>query len=126
MAEEQEKKLIVDDDWKQEAQRDKEILQAQEQEEKTKKQQGPALPPASVQGLISVFATQAYLALGILTTQENEEPVQDFEMAKYNIDMLEVLQDKTKGNLSDDESKMLNEALNNLRMAFVQLSSKAS
>ena len=47
-------------------------------------------------------------------------------MAKYNIDMLEVLQDKTKGNLSDGETKMLNEALNNLRMAFVQLSSKVS
>ena len=38
MAEEQEKKLIVDDDWKQEAQRDKEILQAQEQDEKTQQQ----------------------------------------------------------------------------------------
>ncbi len=121
-----EKKLIVDDDWKQEAQKEKEILEAQEKEEQAQKQQGMNLPDADFQGLLSVFATQAYLALGLLKTSQDAEPIQDFPMAKYNIDMLAVIQEKTQGNLDDDEAKMLEEAVNNLRMAFVQLSGSAS
>ena len=39
--------------------------------------------------------------------------------AKHYIDTLEMLGEKTKGNLSDDESKMLSEALHALRMAYV-------
>ena len=122
----EEKKLIIDDDWKHEAQKEKEILEAQEKEAKAKKQQAPTLPDADFQGLLSVFATQAYLALGLLKTSEDAEPIQDFPMAKYNIDMLAVIQDKTQGNLSDDETQMLEEAVSNLRMAFVQLSGSAS
>ena len=102
------------------------FLEAQEKEEQAQKQQGMNLPDADFQGLLSVFATQAYLALGLLKTSQDAEPIQDFPMAKYNIDMLAVIQEKTQGNLDDEEAKMLEEAVNNLRMAFVQLSGSAS
>jgi len=118
-----EKKLIIDDDWKAEAQREKEILAEQE---KTAAQdsapEGAGLPPANFQGLISMFVTQAYLALGILRMKEEEEREPDLAMAKYNIDLLGVIEEKTKGNLDEEEAKMLEEVLSQLRMAFVQLS----
>jgi hypothetical protein len=125
MAEEQDKKLIIDEDWKKEAQQEKEVLAAQEEQEKEKQKEAKErrpLPPVSFPGLISVFATQAYLALGILRIKEDEEREPDFEMAKYNIDMLAMLEEKTQGNLSADEKKVLEEALQQLRMTFVTLS----
>ena len=130
MADDQEKKLIIDDDWKQEAQREKEILAAKEKEaqEKTEEAEthgrsGP-LPPAELSGLVSMLATQAFFALGLVRTREEpeEEPEPDLEMAKFNIDLLGMLEEKTKGNLTDQESKLLQETLSQLRMAFVQVS----
>lgn len=121
------KKLIIDDDWKEEAKREKEILAQQEKEkqeeavDETAQERGP-LPPPSFQSLISVFTTQAYLALGVLRVKEEEERPPDLEMAKYNIDLLGVIEEKTKGNLEEPEAQMLEETLHNLRMAFVQLS----
>ncbi len=121
----EDKKLIIDEDWKKEAQQEKEVLAAQEEQEKEKKkatgEHGP-LPPVSFAGLVSVFATQAYLALGVLRIKEDEERQPDFEMAKYNIDMLVMLEEKTQGNLSASEKKMLEEAIQQLRMTFVTLS----
>lgn len=125
----EEKKLIIDDDWKEEAKREKEVLAEQEAAAKEEAadegvgggERGP-LPPASFQGLISVFVTQAYLALGILRVSEDDQRPPDLEMAKYNIDLLGVIEEKTKGNLDEAEQKMMEETLQNLRMAFVQLS----
>lgn len=130
MADDQEKKLIIDDDWKEEAKREKEILAAKEKEDKEKKDEaethgrsGP-LPPAELSGLVSMLATQAFFALGLVRTQEEQEQEKepDLEMAKFNIDLLGMLEEKTKGNLTDQEAKLLKETLSQLRMAFVQLS----
>jgi hypothetical protein len=122
---EQEKKIIVDEDWKQEAQKEKEILAAQEQAEKKDKQQektsrGP-LPEGNFAALISMLATQALFALGLLQIKGQEERKPDLELAKYNIDMLQVLEDKTKGNLSKEEEIVLANTLNELRMGYVKV-----
>ncbi|NLT77296.1 MAG: DUF1844 domain-containing protein, partial [Planctomycetes bacterium] len=45
----------------------------------------------------------------------------DLEMARYNIDMLEVLEAKTKGNLTAEEAQVLKNTLSELRMGFVQI-----
>ena len=125
----EEKKIIVDDDWKQQAQKEKEELKKQEekavQEEKPEAGQRPPLPEANFPGLVSMLATQVFFALGLIATEENKEVQPDLEMAKFNIDMLAVLEEKTKGNLSDDESKLLTDTLQQLRMAFVHVSQKA-
>ena len=126
----EEKKLIIDDDWKAEAQREKEILAAKEKEEKQEKAEAEAhgrsgpLPQAELSGLVSMLATQAFFALGLIRTQEeqDQEKEPDLEMAKFNIDILGKLEAKTKGNLTDQEDKLLKETLSQLRMAFVQLS----
>ena len=122
---EQEKKIIVDEDWKQEAQKEKEILAAQEEAEKKEKQQeqparGP-LPEGNFAALISMLATQALFALGLLQIKGQEERKPDLELAKYNIDMLQVLEDKTKGNLTKEEEAVLANTLNELRMGYVKV-----
>jgi hypothetical protein len=118
-----EKKIIVDEDWKQEAKKEKEVLAAQEKAEKQKGEQersrhGP-LPRGNFAALVSMLVTQALFAMGMLKV-EGQEREPDLEMAKYNIDMLETLQEKTKGNLSKEEEKVLENTLNEVRMAYVK------
>jgi len=128
MAEEEkkkEKKIIVDEDWKAEAQREKEILAAQEEAEKKKPQEekqarGP-LPQGNFAALISMLTTQALFALGLLQVKGQEKKEPDLEMAKYNIDILETLEEKTKGNLTKEEETVLANTLNELRMGYVKV-----
>lgn len=122
----EEKKIIVDEDWKQEAQREKEILAAQEKAEEKKTQaeerpRGP-LPEGSLAALISMLATQALFALGLLQVKGQDKREPDLELAKYNIDMLQTLSEKTKGNLTKEEETVLANTLNDLRMGYVQIS----
>jgi hypothetical protein len=125
MAEEkkEEKKIIVDEDWKQQAEKEKEILAAKEEAERQKAEQnrrrGP-LPKGDFAGLISMLFTQTLFSLGFIQVKGGEKRPPDLELAKYNIDMLEMLEEKTKGNLADDERKVLVDTLNELRMAYVK------
>jgi hypothetical protein len=120
----EEKKIIVDEDWKQQAQKEKDILAAQEKTEEEKfskdsKARGP-FPKGDFAALISMLVTQALFALGLLEVEgHRKEP--DLEMAKYNIDMLETLREKTKGNLSEEEEKVLENTLNQIRMGYVKV-----
>ena len=116
-------KIIIDEGWKEQAQKEKEHL-AEEEEKKQKEQAAMKLPPASMAGLISMLATQALYAMGIIGEEsEKEHPREpDLEMAKFNIEMLSMLEEKTKGNLSNEEAEMMKGALYQLRMAFVQVS----
>lgn len=127
MAEEkkEEKKIIVDEDWKQEAQKEKETLAAQEEAEKKKTQdeerpRGP-LPEGNFAALVSMLTTQALFALGLLQVKGQDKREPDLELAKYNIDMLQTLQEKTKGNLSTEEETVLSNTLSDLRMGYVQI-----
>jgi hypothetical protein len=122
---EQEKKIIVDEDWKQQAQREKEILAAQEEAEKREQQEqetprGP-LPEGNFAALISMLTTQALFALGLLQIKGQEQRQPDLELAKYNIDMLETLEEKTKGNLTKEEQTVLANTLSELRMGYVKV-----
>ena len=121
----EEKKIIVDEDWKAEAQKEKEILAAQEKAEKEKKQEekqarGP-LPEGNFAALVSMLTTQALFALGLLQVKDQEKKEPDLEMAKYNIDILETIQEKTKGNLTKEEETVLSNTLNELRMGYVRV-----
>ena len=128
MAEEEKKekkKIIIDENWKKEAQKEKEVLAAREETEKKDaeeedKHRGP-LPKGNFAALISMLTTQALFALGVLQVKGQEKKEPDLEMAKYNIDMLETLQEKTKGNLTEEEQTVLANTLNEIRMAYVKL-----
>ncbi len=126
MAEEekQEKKLIIDEDWKQQAQKEKEVLAAQEdaqkQEQEEEEAPGP-LPEGNFAALISMLTTQALFALGLLQIKGQKERQPDLELARYNIDMLETLEEKTKGNLTKEEQAVLAHTLSELRMSYVKV-----
>jgi hypothetical protein len=129
--EEEPKKIIVDEDWKQQAQREKEILAAQEQEEKKKEaeeepRRGGPLPEGSLTALISMLTTQTLFALGFLQIKGEEEREPDLDLARYNIELLGALEEKTKGNLTAEEQQLLKNTLSDLRMGFVSVANQLS
>ena len=124
--EKKEKKIITDEDWKAEARKEKEKLAKEEAEKKTEEPEeeveGRELPRGDINGLMSMLVTQAYFAMGLLQTEGSEQEP-DFQLARYHIDLLEALEEKTKGNLSEQEGAVLSSTLNQLRMAYVKLAS---
>ena len=127
----EEKKIIIDEDWKNQAQQEKEILKEKEKAEHEQEaseapdagQRGP-LPKGDLASLINMLTTQTLFALGVLRIKEQEDREPDLEMARYNIDMLEALEEKTKGNLTEQEGAALNNTLNELRMGYVQIANQ--
>ena len=67
------------------------------------------------------MTTQALFALGMLGVEGQEKKEPDLDVAKYNIDMLTTLVEKTKGNLTKDEETVLDNTLGQLRMAYVKI-----
>ena len=119
MAEEkQDKKIIIDEDWKNQAQKEKEVLKDKEHQpqEHTEPRE---LPPGDLNAMISLLATQAMFAMGFIATEKGKEPQKNLPLAKFYIDMLEAIETKTKGNLTEQETKLLTDALSQLRMGFV-------
>jgi hypothetical protein len=128
MADEGEKKIIVDEDWKSQVQAEK------EQAAKAKEEGGPAespdaeatsderaLPPASFATLLSMLATQAMVALGQIPDPVTGEASFDKELARYFIDTIGVIEEKTKGNLAPEEAGGIEDLLHQMRMAFVAM-----
>ncbi len=116
-------KLIIDDDWKSSAQAEKEKLAALEKEkaEQAAKTTPGGLPEhIGFKELISLFATQALMYLGAIPDQSGRAMV-SLEVAKLNIDLLGVVQEKTKGNLTPEEQEMIDGTVNELRMQFVEV-----
>jgi hypothetical protein len=129
--EEQPKKIIVDEDWKHEAQQDKDKLAAQEAEEKAQEEtQGPKregpLPEGNLAALISMLTTQTLFALGFLQIKGEEEREPDLDLARYNIELLQALEEKTRGNLTPEEQKLLKNTLAELRMGYVSVANQSA
>lgn len=130
MAHEQaEKKIIIDEDWKTQVQAEKERLEQERQRQQqpadgaaeTEEGSAAKMPPASFAMLISALATEAMVGLGQLPTPGSQEPRVNLEQAQYFIDTLAVLEEKTRGNLTPDESQTLTALLHQLRLAFVNV-----
>jgi hypothetical protein len=82
----------------------------------------PALPAADFDFLVYSLRLQTELNLGLLPFGEigEEKPSPDFELARHNIDLLAMLQLKTKGNLTAGERCTLDNSVSELRFQFVQ------
>lgn len=110
--------LHIDSDWKTEAAQEKERLVEQES---TAKGASGAEPPASFMELVNILAMQAAIALGGYQGSGDERIPANPLAAKHYIDLMEVLQQKTEGNLTDEEKKMLDSVTHELRMQYVQV-----
>lgn len=129
-------KLHIDSDWKAQAQKEKEKLAQQEQAKsaaKPKPGAGPAgegapgeLPEASFRTLVSMLASQAIMGLGAMADQQTGRVIIDLEGARLSIDLLDVLEQKTKGNLTPEELKELTQLLAELRSRYVQIAQLVS
>lgn len=71
-------------------------------------------------GLVISISNAAMIALGKMTDPSEEKAEINLEMAKLNIDMLEMLMTKTNGNLTEMEDTLLTTTLTNLRMNYVR------
>ncbi len=76
---------------------------------------------ASLSVLIMSLASSAVMAMGLAPDPQTGKISKDKNMARFNIDLLLVLQQKTKGNLSSDESQFLENLINDLQMKFVSV-----
>lgn len=135
--------LHIDDDWKRQAQEEKRKLAEAEAQKKAQAQPaqsvtpGPAAgqtpspgtstrrargetPEASFGALVQTIMTQALFYLGELGTRAGQSTL-DLDMAKLQIDLLGVLEQKTQGNLSPEETTLLDSALYETRMRFVSV-----
>jgi hypothetical protein len=79
------------------------------------------IPPATFDYLVFSLRTQAELSLGLLHFgEEKEKPEPDLGAARHAIDLLAMLQDKTRGNLALEEQRLLDNSLTELRFRYVQ------
>lgn len=120
MTQDETPKIQVDSDWKAEAKAEQEKLAANEAANE-KKEDARGLPPADFKGLMSILASQAMMGLGMVQDPGGKGVMIDLEGSKFAIDLLGVLQEKTKGNLEDEEDKELTQLLTELQSRFVQI-----
>src|SRR5258706_11427073 len=79
------------------------------------------LPPACMELLTLSIRAQTEMHLGMMHFgPEEERPKPDLYLARHSIDMLAVLQEKTKGNLTLEEQRLLENSLTELRFRYVQ------
>lgn len=135
-----EPKLIIDEDWKTQVQREKELFKQKQSSEHVAQQQSDSSaqelvqeatedaddplqppPPASFELMVSSLATQAVAAMGQLPGDDNKPlPIRP-DYARHFIDLLGILETKTAGNLTDAEQKFLQGTLHQLRMLFISV-----
>ncbi len=121
----------VDESWKEQAAREKQAPAA------TSKPQEPMPSPAvetapearehePLEARFDVFVSglvmEALIAMGDMPHPATRKQAANLPQAKYLIDLLGVLEEKTKGNLSIDEGRLLNDALYQLRMRYLSKS----
>lgn len=75
---------------------------------------------ASFSTLALSIASSAMTSLGFAPNPSTGETELDINMAKFNIDLLQLLQEKTKNNLTDEEDKFLKQVLSDLQMRFIE------
>jgi len=76
---------------------------------------------ASFSVLAMSIASSAAMAMGLAPDPQSNQTRVDRNLARFNIDLLLVLQEKTKGNLKSDEQKFLDAVIQDLQMKFVTL-----
>ena len=80
------------------------------------------VPPANFLFLVESILMQAQIQLGLLNLGEGEDSEPNLPLARHSIDVLAMLGEKTKGNLTVEEQRMLENGLTELRFRYVQIS----
>ena len=118
---EEEPRIIIDSDWKKEAQQEKERVA---EDEASGEAAGP-LPEPHFLELVNMISMQAAISLGGFKTPDGKVVPPDIHAAKHYIDLLEILQKKTENNLEDQEAAVFRTTLHELRLAYIQMATAA-
>ncbi len=120
MSEDSTPEIQIDSDWKAEAQAEKERLSEAEKkvEEKAEARQ---MPEPNFRGLLGILASQALMGLGMHQDPSGKGVMVDLEGSKFAIDLLEMIKEKTEGNLTEEESAELDQLVTELQNRFVQI-----
>ena len=94
--------------------------ETQDAKKEEKKEQPPPLPEVSFATFIYSLSTSALVHLGEIPEPITEKMDKNLPLAKQTIDILGILQEKTKGNLNQEEETLLNNFLYDLRMRYVK------
>jgi hypothetical protein len=106
--------------------KEKESEGVKKKEEETKEQaakeetQKPPLPEANFTSLIFSLSSSALFHFGEIPDPTTGEKKQDLPLAKHAIDTISMLQEKTQGNLTEEEHKFLDSVLTDLKWRFVK------
>ena len=101
------------------AEREEEKKKDKDREEKKEKGAAP-LPEVNFSSFILSLSSSTLLHLGEIADPQSGEKKKDMALAKQSIDIINLLKDKTKGNLTQEEEKLLDHLLYDLRMRFVK------
>ena len=82
------------------------------------------LPSIDFTTLLLSFASSAQIQLGLVADPMTQKVSQNLSMAKQTIDLISVLGEKTKGNLSAEEGELMETLLYNLRLQFIEMSKR--
>jgi hypothetical protein len=125
-----EKKIIVDEDWKSQVQAEKEALKQKPAADQAAAPQAnsddPPWPPASFELLLTTLITEAMMSLGQIPHPMTGTAQLRPNQARYFIDTIELLYEKTKGNLDSAEEQALDNALHQLRLAYLAVGQMAT
>jgi hypothetical protein len=129
---EEEKGFIIKDrrsfdkegELKEEKGADDDGSQKTKEEKREQDTQRVPLPEVNFNSLIFSLSSSALLNMGDIAEPQTGERKKDLPMAKYSIDIISMLQEKTKGNLTEEEHKFLDNILADLRLRYVKAAKK--
>ena len=78
------------------------------------------LPPLEFSSLVILLYFPALIQLGLMEDPVSGERRENLTLARRNIDLLDLLRDKTKGNLEAEEEKFLEDALSQLKLTYLK------
>ena len=114
--EKEEKKKERKEEKREERKQEEEIRE----EKREEKEEFPPLPEVTFSTFIYSLSTSALVHLGEIAEPTTQQMAKHLPLAKQTIDILGLLQDKTKGNLAEDEENLFNSILYDLRMRYVK------
>jgi hypothetical protein len=85
-----------------------------------------SLPKIDLTTFLLSISSAAYMGLGMIPSPQGQTPKVDLTLAKQNIDLLELIHEKTKGNRTAEEDKLIEHLLFETRMRFVEVQRKST
>ncbi len=109
----------VDESWKEQAEREKQVPGSPTPEPSRSREEPEGPVQARFELFISGIAMEALIALGDVPHPVTRKQAANLGQAKYAIDLLGIIEEKTKGNLTVDEQRLLTDTLYQLRMRYL-------